>query len=483
MRPPSLSSLGTWLWQRLGLLLVTLAALAVRLGWNLRVHPPLDFVYSDMAGYLDRADAMIDKPTAWSGWFTLFPYGTHFFLFALKSAFGRDNGEAIGVAYAVVGALAVAYTYATAGRFLPRPWARRLVGLVLVLYYPWIALGGYTLSEMPFALGVAASSFYALRLADRGRRGDAWRLGLALGLGAALRPQILIAAGLLPVHFFLRRRVWRHFTPGLAARAAAPLVIILAFSAYRLHAHGSGWGLISTNGPLNFVFGRCHNTTLEAVAGRTRGFFSPPPLGSLLEHQREHRRSLFRLDPVIGEKLTFNGHMWDAEPNDRLARACVAKTGYLKQARFSLTHVVLLWGYNVIWPDEALGEPWYHRMEIAGAAHNVAVLPGAALALLLAFRPRRGRALLLAVQVWSVVLTAMIYFGDTRYRAPYDGLLIVLAMGAYLDVLRLPRRAWDRVYEGVFRPDASARAIASSPAGSSPASAASAAASASSRRR
>src|SRR5258708_4613262 len=39
-----------------GLVVVVLAALCVRLVWNLAIHPPADFAVSDMAGYLKRAD-------------------------------------------------------------------------------------------------------------------------------------------------------------------------------------------------------------------------------------------------------------------------------------------------------------------------------------------------------------------------------------------------------------------------------------------
>ena len=56
-------------------------------------------------------------------------------------------------------------------------------------------------------------------------------------------------------------------------RAVVPFALILGFSAYRVHVHTEKWGLVSTNGPLNAVFGRCHNTGLEAVVPGSRGFF------------------------------------------------------------------------------------------------------------------------------------------------------------------------------------------------------------------
>ena len=151
------------------LILVTLAALLVRLNWNLVVHNPADFAYSDMGGYVDRANQMLKWPWAPKAYFTLFPYGTHAFIFVVKLLGGRDNKAALGGAFALLGTLAVAYTSATVERFTQRRWVWLLSGALLIFYYPWISLGGYALSETPFAAAVAATGFYALRLADKGR--------------------------------------------------------------------------------------------------------------------------------------------------------------------------------------------------------------------------------------------------------------------------------------------------------------------------
>ena len=135
MRPPILFLLRTWSWKHRGTILVTLAALAVRLSWNLAVHRPTDFAFSDMGGYLDRGARMIAEPWHRDPALALYPYGTHVFIGALRWIFGRRRDAAIDVGFAVVGALAVAYTHATAARFVTRGWARGLLGLLLVVYY------------------------------------------------------------------------------------------------------------------------------------------------------------------------------------------------------------------------------------------------------------------------------------------------------------------------------------------------------------
>ncbi|MEP7123435.1 MAG: glycosyltransferase family 39 protein [Byssovorax sp.] len=433
-----------WLARHAGLVAVTLLALAIRLIWNLTVHPPLDYRRSDMGMYLGRAAQMLDAPWTPQPYFTLFPYGTHLLVFGLKGLFGRENSVAFSVAFAATGALAVGYTFALAERLSPRRQVRWIAGLVLALYYPWISYSGLVLSETPFTLALAASAFYALRLGDRGRLRDAWSLGLALALGATFRPQILLSAALLGLHFLVRRRSWRGLTRGHVARVAAPIVLVLAASSVRLYWHTStGWrggqlGLISTNGPLNYAFGRCHATAITSDGG---GYFSSPSLTTLALVEKNRRpRPIFPLDPVFEATAHFDGKMWEPDGAYALAHRCVEKSGYLVQARFALTHVVLLWAYNLPWPDS--GQPARFRvpMSVFAILHGILILPPALLAIGLSLRRRSARRLLLTLHPLAMIATAMIYFGDARFRVPYDGLLIVLAAELVVAAVTLRRR-------------------------------------------
>ena len=196
------------------------------------------------------------------------------------------------------------------------------------------------------------------------------------------------------------------------------------------------------------MFGRCHNTGLDAVAPGWHGFFGPPALGSLLRHEKvaltNHLgRPFFTLDPALGERLVIQGHMWDAEPNYELARSCVAKTGYLRQIKYAITHVVLLWDYNGIWPDMG-SKVWGPAMNAACIVHNVVFVWALVVAVLLSFQRRRARWMLLSLHVLSVVVTAALYFGDTRYRAPYDGIIMILAAQVYVEAGSRVRGLWER---------------------------------------
>jgi 4-amino-4-deoxy-L-arabinose transferase-like glycosyltransferase len=430
-----------WLAKRWDLVAVTLAALAVRLVWNLAIHRPLDFAFSDMGGYLERARTSIDFPDQPRGYFTLFPWGTHWLLSLVMRAFGKDNGAAIAVVYAVLGALAVAYGFALAQRLTRRRWLARAVGAVLAVYYPWISLGGYTLSEPPFTLFLCATAYHGLAYADRGRARDAWLFGGALAAGAVFRPQILAALPLYALHVLLRRRAWRRLRlRTLVPAVAAPLLLVTAVSAVRVRFHTGRYGFIAGNGPLNYAFGRCHATSITTRAPDRTSGYSPPSLGGLASYGASHPGSFFQLDPAKERNITIpDHHIWDAEPFQALASECVRRTGPWRQARYAAAHVALLWFFNTIWPDA--GQAAFRRpMELSLAAHDLFVLPPALIAMGLAFRRRHARTMLLALHVWALVGVAIMYFGDTRLRAPYDGILVTLAAATYAAALGHVRR-------------------------------------------
>jgi hypothetical protein len=419
-----------------GLVVVILAALAVRLVWNLAIHPPLDFAISDMAGYLKRADDVFLWRTKPAPYMTLFPWGTHTFVFVLKCLFGKQNRTAIGIAFALVGMISVAYSYATAANLFPNArWIRKTLGLLLVVYYPWISLSGYVLSEPLFTATVAATTFYALRLADRGRARDAWYFGIAAALGTLFRPQMLLSVALFGLHAIIRKRAWKHRHFGNAIRVAIPIAVVLGISIARSEHELNRFALVSTNGPLNFAFGRCHATTIEAKAKDGSGFFGPPPLGALLSYEKKNPNALFKLKPAASETIKFRGHMWDGDKLTEIAEQCIETTGWAKQAYYAATHVVLLYGYNTIWPDAGLGS-WRKKMAPWCHVQLPLVVPALVYAFLRTLSRRRPRELLVAMHLWALLITAILYFGDTRYRAPYDGVIFLLVLPVYLDIRR-----------------------------------------------
>ena len=183
-----------WVHEERWPLVVFVAALVVRLHWDLVVHPPGEYIYSDMNGYVQRADRMLERGLAPHEYSSFFPYGTHWLVAGVKLLFGRENDAAVGVVYATMAAIAVALAYCIARRASAfSRFVAPAVGLIGIFYYPQLSLAGYILSEIPFHTFLVAATFFALRLVDHGRMRDAVWMGVCAGIGMVFRPQMLVS--------------------------------------------------------------------------------------------------------------------------------------------------------------------------------------------------------------------------------------------------------------------------------------------------
>jgi hypothetical protein len=417
---------------------VAITALLIRGIYNLFVHPPLAFRNSDMGGYIGRAERLFDAIGTADPQLAFYPYGTHALLGTVMAVFGRDARASIGLFYAVLGAVTAMCAHLTARRLMPRP--RRLtraLAVLFVVHVPWITLGGYLLSETPFACALTITCHYSLRFFDHGRPRDAAIAGTAFALACAIRPQALLALPLMVIHL-LRRR-----TPRLGWRAVgafvAPLVVVLSLSAVRLRHHTGRLGLVSTNAGFNLAFARCHCWALSA--SRTpNSRFEIPAFKSLRDHYRDLGfRPVFELSPILGGSLLFDGELWDPTPATALARRCVEASGPWLQAKYSATHVIMLWGYNIPWPTSG-------GVVAAWQTLQAIWIPGLVIVL---FAPKgsrrvRGRRGMLTAHVWAMLATAIVFFGEARMRVPYDGIIATLSMiasGQWLDWLLRGKRA------------------------------------------
>jgi hypothetical protein len=428
-------AIGRWLVAERWSLALFIAALLVRVHWNGVAHPPADYLYSDMHGYVTRADGIFRegwKAREYSGFY---PWGTHALIAGIEAVVGRKNYAAVGQAFAVMGALVVLLGYLVARRVTKTSWVAPAVGLVLVFDYPLISLGGYFLSEIPFAVGMGAATWLLLRLVDDGRSRDAWLAGLAIAFALVMRPQILLSVALVFVFWLVTSR----FAPAVRGKlrlahlvqAGIPIALVLAFSAVRLHHHTGRIGLISENGTFNQVFGRCHNVKIIALPdqpGRSRTSFGPPPLIQLQKRAERAPGEWPQLDPLIENNFYYHGYIGDSEILREYMRQCVEKSGWAKQAEFALVHVLMLWRYNVIWPDSGKSQ-WQGLAHKWGKIHSWTFAIPAALAMFIVFMPRRHPKLAwVALHLWAAFAVAALYFGDVRLRTPYDPFLVLLAL-------------------------------------------------------
>jgi hypothetical protein len=480
----SSATLGQWLAadrkRRWWVLVLFIAALLVRLRWNLSVHPIDQFVYSDMNGYLSRADRLLDSPFAVHEDDAFFPFGTVWMLAAIKFVFGRENLDVVAVIYAIYGATVVAASHAIADRVIGDrvAWAGPVVGLFLIAYYPLIAIGGYVLSEPPFCVCLTLSVLLLIRIVDDGQLRDAWLLGLTLALGMLFRPQLLLSVALIGGFWLLLRvrpgNPYAKLGWGHIVRIGIPIVLLLTMASIRLHVHTGRYGLVSENGDFNLVFSRCHNKGIYARPdgqGHKKNVrYSPPPLIQLEAHSQRNPDSWFKSKSVWGDhpepvegvpgfavdefgctrrpcrqpgsEIEYRGYIGDRTIHKKLVRTCIERGGLSRQAYFTLTHWVMLWRLNIMWPDQANPPPvslepretWRHRQEVWARVHRAVLMVPALLGLAFVFVPRRKpKYALLALNLWALLIVVGIWFGDVRLRVVYDPVIIVLAMLVYAE--------------------------------------------------
>lgn len=438
---PRVARLGTnllrWIVRERWLLSIFVAALVVRLHWNLVVHPLGDYVYSDMNGYVSRADRMLEVGLRPHEYSSFFPFGTHWMVAGIKWVFGKSNFVAIGVVYALLGALTVSFAQAATRRASAFPWVAPAVGLVGVFYYPHLSLGGYVLSEVPFAFFLMGAVLCSLRLADHGRTADAWLMGLCAGLGTLVRPQMMVSAALLGL-FWL---VWRKQLPKLRfvhlLQSAVPVVILLALSSVLLHHNTGRLGLVSENGSFNLVFGRCHASKIRTTPddqGHGRVHFRPPSFLQVKNHEAQMRKQgrppRVALEPALEDEIVYAGYIGDKEQHMMYVRECIRRTGVWGQVKYGIVNATLLWRHNMPWPDSGRSQwrplsKWWTHVHRDGLA-----VPALLGLLVLGFR-RTVRQGLLAVHLLGLLLVSAIYFGEIRIRTPYDFIIMALAFEVY----------------------------------------------------
>jgi hypothetical protein len=340
----------------------------------------------------------------------------------------------------VIGAGTVGWAYALAARVSRFVWVAPAVGLTLVFYYPLIALGGYFLSETPSSLLLVGSTYFLIRLIDEGGWKHAFLAGLMVALGFTFRPQLVVPVLLFAPFWLIYRKRMPNVTLKRLLVAAAPLLVVAALSSWRMYHHTERFGLISENGPFNQVFGRCHNKSIVALPdgkGHGKTSFGPPAHIQLFKRDQDPKKGWPKLDPALGLEFEFRGYIADREVLSDYIRKCMAKTGPLKQIEYTVVNVLLLWRYNVMWPDSGKPE-WvpYARLWALIVVNVFAIPPF--FALLALFFPQNWLKLgVVSLQLISLLIVGGMYMGEFRIRTTYDPILLFLAFEVYAVAIAL----------------------------------------------
>lgn len=439
-----------FLWWLVGLALVT------RLVWVLAIHPPHAYVFSDMHKYVERAQDLAEhgfrpgvRTLAWQAW------GTHTLLALPLWIFGKDALWAGSVMWGLMSAAAVPLGYLLAARVCSRPWMAKAVGVALLLWHPNLSNAGYFLSETPFLCFQLWSTLLLAIVLQEGRRSLA--AGVVSAIAFALRPQAALFYLLVLVTWLVVRRRAGPVLPRHLVGVAAPLLLMLAFSFWRFHAHTGYWWGIAENANMNLTAGRCHNIVTQAfksegelrrseAAGNTRnGRRVSLPGFRILARSLPNEHPLALRPAMKSETIRFVGYIGDPEIHEEIRRECYARTGALEQARYSLVNVSLLWVIGQQWPEleqKTMRKAFVPPVVAFKHIFQIVVWLPSLFGIGIAIR-RLPTAPALSFCAWQLVTSmtvAAVFFGTIRLRTPYDPYAIILALEAWAVVIPWLRR-------------------------------------------
>jgi hypothetical protein len=396
-----------------------LIAFAIRLYWVFRVQSPFAVVYSDMEGYVRRArDLVAHLPSDYPRVDAFYPFGAHYFYAGVFASLGYGSETAIKTVQALMTAIPIYFFGRFSYRLLRSVWVSVAVSLVVAVWQPMFWFVGYFLSEVPFLALLYCNMWLCLRFRETGR--DGFWMGLTAGLLFIVRPQVVLTFALLGVALLFRFGLRRYFR-GLLWTAAGFLPILL-FSVLRFYALTGHVGLISENANLNRVFADTPIARVDAhwtsASGHDWAYWFSPPTKRAMGETEAARVEGYIGDPRImaslrQERLRGYSVWW------RVHRA--------------LNNVRLLWDRNEPWPesDGAYQTTGGRRaLEfLCGIIARWTIVPLAPFALF--FLRKRTPHVIAYAHLSTLVVLSMFYYPESRYRCPYDPLLIVLTSSLF----------------------------------------------------
>lgn len=414
-------------------------AFLARVYWVLKFQSPHAAVYSDMGGYVTRADEVLGNipPTLDPRTNTFYPYGTHYLIAAELALVGRKSEIGVAILHALVGAMPVPCVVYITSRFVPRRGGYALVmggfaGLIAALWHPQITYVGFFMSEIWFTAACLIASAFFVRQAEqrRGRWWSAFFAGVAAAAAFVIRPQFTFTLGLIFLFAYASRL--RETLADGPRRAkllliALPIALAVGLSAYRFHRITGRWALISDNGPLMRLFGETEVGFVECRWTTPSGVSYSAWYGAGLRRPFTERNTV-RFDGYQGDEDILNRER-------RRRREQMSWRAKLGLASFNVKALVL---QNFPNPEgDFHGDATRFKLSRVYRKILYWLLGLGILGLFSMRRAWRPEATIVVVGNLITVVTLPIFFyTEARYRVPYDPFIIVVAVAGVGMILR-----------------------------------------------
>lgn len=421
-------------WDRIAIGAISAGAV-LRIVWILVVHPPVDYVFSDMGDYVRAAQRLVsDAPLA--PYDAFFPPGTQILLAIPLKLFGAGSGLWVAAGLWCALSIAVVYMAWRLTRELLGPAAAGLTAVLCAVWPLFITYGGYFTSETPSTAFLVAALWVGVMAARRAGQAATILVllsGVLAGVAVAVRPQLLMNMLIMGAVVFFASG--KRIVP-LACFAAGLLAVVGLVIVHNSIATHQLAGL-ARNGGVNFWFGHCearHVVTLNS-AGKMTGEFT------------------FNVPFFIGRggQYVFKGHEMSDE-------GFFLELGWKCIEQDKLKHVLRL-GRNIIdmtattapWPQNLVGGWLGDVVQAANVLYSI-LLPWIVIEslFLIARRRKDGKPpveAFLLLNLMCVVVVAIVLFGEPRVRSVYDVFGFALLAALIADRFHLGRS--DRPNEAV----------------------------------
>jgi len=418
--------------------LLTLAAFVYGAAWRwmhvTRWHDPREYVYSDMKMYVDLGKRLAKPDYVLRAGDVTHPPGTT----KLIAWFYEHDPDlsSLVVFQALVSIMVPVALGALALVAFDRTTARATV-VISSLYFPFIDYGGFFLAEV--YMMVLVPSCLALYLASV-RQTKWWRVApLGLGAGVALFCALAMKMVALPailgfaiLHWLLRAESTRRVkTMALLCLVLGALPGSAAMTERCTDANGGELCFGSNKGGADFLLG--HYGRIQGVKWvdpKQRGYVS---FGSPSAYQHGYRKV---------REVPFA--ITDGEQNSQAAWDWIRKRK-VHAVVLSSEHVFDTMGATLPWP--AVATKYWAGVQGAQYLFLLFLLFPAVVRCLDIAREQgvwpmlQSRELCLLSPLFGVMLAVFIATGEPRYRIPFDGLIMLVAIQFYRTFQKKPPAA------------------------------------------
>lgn len=390
-------------------------SLILRLIFVFAIHPPEKYLYSDMAGYYERA-AKLALGVKEKIYEAFYPPGTHY----IYSIFFHLPTPFLGIKiFNVLASVLSCYLVYLSTKILFSKKAAFLAIVFASINYLFIDFTGYILSETPFILSLCLMFYFLIKSITKsdimGKKVYSFVSGLAIIISASIKPIILLFIPFYGIWWLFNFKRYQ-LASNLPFYICGffPFFILLCLRMFVLTGY---FGTISSNAGLNFYQGRSRVRTVYC------------------HDIKRNVYSLFASPVAIQKNYSFDQYFYAGcyDSNFFFKEGLkIAQKNIPKTLLYSLENIYDLFYTTIIWPTSNIGGILPVVINYSNIALVILViLPAMALFWIRFKSIVNSLQIIVYFPIFVILISSAIFQGDPRYRVPFDIFFIILASHFY----------------------------------------------------